>query len=239
MLDTTNPHLKAFPRAEDVFAEPVECYARHLFPLVSIELSAIDPAWSGWIHLLNTVEPEEETVGKATQPFHNYYLRDNWVGFRLDEHDRYELLGDFRYFYLENEIGALPEHYDGHRAESERHYIEQHEGFDEAKERFTQTGEFYSQNFVRFRPNFDASQHKPSPLLARLGGGVGAGNWACDGFPLDDSDQENVRPLTPEGVPFHFIAGVSGYDYCPSGADLILLFFEPQSRVALFTFDWS
>jgi hypothetical protein len=35
------------------------------------------------------------------------------------------------------------------------------------------------------------------------------------------------------------VAEVSGYAYCEEGADSILLFYEPESRTVLFTFDWS
>src|SRR4028119_1410037 len=101
-VSDSQPYLKVYPPDEQVFADPVARYARHVLPLVSIDLSAVDPSWQGWIHLVNTVEPEDEIVGKATHPFHNYYLRENWIGFHLNDEGWYELLGDFRYFYLEN-----------------------------------------------------------------------------------------------------------------------------------------
>jgi hypothetical protein len=238
-IDTLEPFLKVYPAAEQVFAEPVERYARHIFPLVSIDLSTVNPSWSGWIHLVNTVEPEDEIVGKATHPFHNYYLRENWVAFHLTDEDRYELLGDLRYFYLENPPDTLPEAYGGHRQELEEHYARQHAVFAEARARFAEHGVFYSQNKVKY--NRDLSQEKPSTLLTQLGGGVGNGEWTygSDPFPLDESDENNVRPLTPDGTPFHFIAKTSAYDYCEWGADEIYLFFEPESRVALLTFGWS
>jgi hypothetical protein len=71
----------------------------------------------------------------------------------------------------------------------------------------------------------------------QLGGGV-AGN-GVDGFPLDESDRNNVRPLTQEGIPVHLIASVAGRDSCTSGADSILLFYEPNSKIALLTLDWG
>jgi hypothetical protein len=234
------PYLKIYPAAEEVFVEPVERYARHLLPLLSIDLSAVIPNWQGWIHMVNTVEPEDGIVGDGTQDFHSYYLCENLVGFHLNDEGRYELLGDFRYFYLENPPGTLPEYYAGHREELEKHYAEQHTVFAEARTRFAQLGAFYSQNRIRYNPDLDLDKEKPSVLIRQLGGGVGWGNWAS-GFPLglDESDDDNIRPLTPEGVPFHFIASVVGWDYCASGADEILLFYEPESRVALLTFDWS
>ncbi len=240
-IKTIEPYLKVYPPDDQVFAEPVERYARHILPLLSIDLSVINSSWEGWIHLVNTVEPEDEMVGKATQPFHNYYLRENWVGFHLNDQGRYELLGDFRYFQLENPPGTLPEHYPGDRQEMEEHYAKQHAGFAQARERFAQHGVFYSQCRVGYNPNLDYwRQQSPSTLITQLGGAIAAGEWAYGfPFPLDESDEDNVRPLTPEGVPFHFIASVSGWDYCPSGADQIVLFYEPNSRTALVTFGWS
>jgi len=237
-ITTIQPYLRVYPSDEQVFDEPVTRYARHLLPLVSIDLSVVNPSWQGWIHLVNTVEPEDEMVGIATHPFHNYWLRENWIGFHINDEGRYEMLGDFRYFYLENQPGTLPEHYPGHRQELEEHYVVQHTGFAEARTRFAQRGVFYSQNLIRLNPDLDLSREEPSTLITQLGGGVGAGNWAY-GFPLDEGDENNVRPLTPEGIPFHFIASVHGWDYCASGADSILLFYEPDSKMALLTFDWS
>jgi hypothetical protein len=76
------PYLRPFPAAADVFASPVESYARNLTPLLSIDLSVVNAAWRGWIHLVNPFEPYENFIGANTHPFHNYYLRENWLAFR-------------------------------------------------------------------------------------------------------------------------------------------------------------
>ena len=234
---TPQPYLKIYPNPEDVFAEPVERYAKHLFPLLSIDLSVINSDWEGWVHLVDTVEPEDEVVGKSTQPFHNYYLRENWVGFRLNDAGRYELLGDFRYFLLENPPGTLPEGYPGEREEMEAHYQRQHEAMREARARFAEHGVLYSQLYYGDEPR-DYSEEQPCDLVEQIGGGLSEGNWS-DGFPLDESDWKNFRPVMPDGTPFHFIAYASGLEYCGENSTNILLFFEPQSRTALLTFDWT
>jgi hypothetical protein len=159
-IKTIEPYLKVYPTDEQVFTEPVARYARHILPLVSIDLSAVNPSWHGWVHLVNTVEPEDEIVGKATHPFHSYYLRENWVAFHLNDEGLYELLGDFRYFFLENPPGTLPEAYSGHRRELEEHYARQHAVFAENRARFAQQGVL------------------PSTLLTQLGGGVKNGEWS-------------------------------------------------------------
>ena len=231
---TPQPYLKVYPPAHEVFAQPVERYARHLFPLLSIDLSVINADWSGWVHLLDTVEPEDEVVGKSTQPFHSYFLRENWVGFRLNDAGRYELLGDFRYFLLENPPGTLPEYYPGERDEMEKHYAQQHAAMQKSRASFAERGVLCSaQSLGKASWN-----QEPCRLFNQMGGTASHGYWIGD-FPLDDSDEENVRPLMPDGTPFYFIASVTGWDYCDFSADEITLFFEPQSRTALLTFDWT
>ena len=98
------PGIRPFPDAADVFAEPVEKYARHFLPLVSIDLALLDDAWSGPIHLVAPCEPYEGQVGEwGGQEFGNALLKPDWLAFKLNEQGRYELLGDWRYFMLEQD----------------------------------------------------------------------------------------------------------------------------------------
>jgi hypothetical protein len=236
-ITTLQRYLKVYPPDDHVFADPVAQYARHLLPLVSIDLSAVDPSWKGWIHMVNSVEPEDGMLGEDTTAFHNYYLRENWIGFHLNQQGRYELLGDFRYFYLENPPDTLPEAYPGQRQALEEHDAIQHAGLEEARLRFARHGVLYSARQYASKDR-DLTRERPCALVHQLGGGVAGGNWAS-GFPLDTSDEDNIRPLMPDGTRFHFVAQVTGWEYCASGADAILLFYEPESKTALLTFDWS
>ena len=54
-----------------------------------------------------------------------------------------------------------------------------------------------------------------------------------------DKLPNNGIEIAYNGNPFHYIAGVAGYNYCNFGADMILLMYEPVSRIVLFTFDYS
>ncbi|WP_419688031.1 hypothetical protein ACN22W_28545 [Burkholderia theae] len=233
---TPQPGLKVYPPDADVFAEPAAALARHLHPLVSIDLSAVDPSWHGWVHLLSPVEPYDGLVGQSTTAYHNAYLRANWIGFRLDGNSRYTLLGDPRYFYLENPPGERDARY---RQQLEQHYAEQQASIEAARLRFAEHGRLYSAN--RFAPaERDFSREKPCNLVDQLGGTVGWGNWSGTAdFPVDDSDPDDIRPIGPDGARFRFVAGVTGWEYRAMGADWILLFYEPVNRVALLTFDWS
>ena len=98
------PGIRPFPDAADVFAEPVEKYARHFLPLVTIDLALLDDAWSGPIHLVAPCEPYEGQVGEwGGEEFGNALLKPDWLAFKLDEQGKYELLGDWRYFMLEQD----------------------------------------------------------------------------------------------------------------------------------------
>jgi hypothetical protein len=80
-------------------------------------------------------------------------------------------------------------------------------------------------------------------LLHQLGGQPEEGNWfapdsAAYPFPVEHDDA-GIWPLSPAGNRFWYVAEVAGWRYRSSGADSILLFFEPVERLALVTFDWS
>ena len=107
----------------------------------------------------------------------------------------------------------------------------------ELKEQYKVQHETYEQSKVHY-----AEQQLPYSLilLEQLGGGVGDANWTyTSDIPIDASDEENIVPITPEGKRFHFIAEVPTYHYCDNGADNIVLFYEPDSRTAVLTFDWT
>ena len=55
---------------------------------------------------------------------------------------------------------------------------------------------------------------------------------------LDELPDDGIE-IAHNGNPFHYIAGVAVYNYCNFGADMILLMYEPVSRIVLFTFDYS
>ena len=98
------PGIRPFPDAADVFAKPVDQYARHFLPLVTIDLAMLDDAWSGPIHLIAPCEPYEGQVGEwGGEAFGNALLKPDWLAFQLNSEGKYELLGDWRYFMLEQD----------------------------------------------------------------------------------------------------------------------------------------
>lgn len=98
------PGIRPFLDATDVFAEPVDKYARHFLPLVTIDLALLDDGWSGPIHLIAPCEPYDGRVGEwGGEQFGNALLKPDWLAFKLNEQGKYELLGDWRYFMLEQD----------------------------------------------------------------------------------------------------------------------------------------
>ncbi len=225
------PWLIPFPEPAVVFAEPADRYARLLSPLVSIDLAAVRPEWHGWAHLVSPIEPTEGCLGDGTEAHHSYYARANWLGLRLDDDDHYHLLADWRYFQAESDDATVrddPELVDWYRR--------QQDSYDAARALFRRHGRLLDPRHP------DAGSY---PFLAQVGGTAGpGGNWAqFDDFPLrrtDSADGEPAAvPIAENGDLFHFVAAVPGWNYRDSGAGWILMFFEPNSRTALFTFDWS
>ncbi|MCR6474952.1 hypothetical protein NU688_02195 [Variovorax sp. ZS18.2.2] len=243
------PFLHPFPDPVDVFSDPVDRYARHLHPLCTIDLSAVDPAWQGRIHMLSPIEPYEGLIGQSTVAHHGEFLRPNWLAFELKD-DRYTLLGDWRYFEV-NDPDLSPSfrteldirHEDSHLAFAamQAHYAGCHRldimrtGARNVRDPDT-LALLHKRREIR---GFD-SDGDPLPLLAQLGGEAFEGNWSeSSEWPIDRNPAGDPAPLTADGRRFRFIAHVPGYNYCLHGADSILLFYDPQDSIALFTFDWT
>jgi len=218
------PFLKPFPAAEAVFVEPVADYERFLNPLVSIDIAAVDPDLSGWVHLVSPIEPYDGLLGQISEQAWGPYLQPNWIGFRLTPEGRYQLLGDFLFFEAalaesEGEADMLSEHYD-----------QQHKSFAACKIAFQQTGQIC---LVR-----GAGDLKPLAVLSQLGGVAPVCNMTWSDVPgaaFTYSD-EDAAPRTKDGRLYRFIAAVPGWHYRDSGADQILLFYDPVERIALQSF---
>jgi hypothetical protein len=249
-IKTPQPYLTVFPDAKDVFAEPVEKYATLLNPFISIDLSAVNPAWAGKIHLVSPVEPVEGFIGQYTQDFHNDFLKTNWIAFKLNADNKYELMGDFNYF--EHENNHLKELHKEFQKEFDEHYAKNQKGFAEAKENYAKYGALYDKYGGETLAEKQAYYDEPSNLLDQLGGNTGWANWTvdCEDFGvklnaeyyLQYTDTDAVYPIGPNGNRFYFIASVPAWHYITNGhggADAIVLFYEPIERIAWLTFDYT
>lgn len=246
MIEVTQPDyltlpegMLPFPTAEAVFVPDQLDLAHHLHPLFSLDLSQVNPAWSGTVHMLSPLEPAECLVGDLTEGsgHHSELLRTNWIGLKIED-GRYRLCGDPRYFFLHPDNAALPDPHPGARADLEQHYAEQHASF-------ATTVETYKSRGVLARPDFSRGQSLA--FVEQLGGNVdGLANWVeTVEFPMEyvelDNDQgdTHVYPLSPAGNRFYHVASVPGWHYRTAGADAIVMFYEPVEGLVLFTFDYS
>ncbi|MBL3687620.1 hypothetical protein D3248_11740 [Leucobacter zeae] len=238
-LTVVQPFLKPFPATEDVFvAGDLERASRLIDPLVSIDLSAVDPTWSGWIHIVSPIEPLDGYLGEDTEPFHNRHCGLNWIGFRLNESNRYEFLADWRYFLAESDDRAVA----GDTGIDE-HYASERRSFAQVRDAYREHGRLLSMQYAD-RYGMEYVLQYPLAFVETWNEGPGEGNWSGnDALEVvrvpNEEGWDDAYPVTEDGRPFRFIAAVPGWHYRDSGADSILLFFDPVTRVALVTFDWT
>ncbi|MFJ3367348.1 hypothetical protein [Pseudomonas sp. NPDC086251] len=228
-----------FPSVEEVFVADQTELAKHLHPLFSIDISTLNPEWSGVLYMLSPLEPYECFVGELTEwdGYHSDLLKTNWIGFRVEQ-GRYRLCGDPRYFFLHEGNADLADPHPGARADLERHYAEQDIAF-------AATADWFKRSGTLARLDWDANN--PVAFVEQLGGEVdGIANWVeAVEFPMQivelDADRGDsiVYPLSPAGNRFFHVASVPGWHYRTAGADLIVMFYEPIEGLVLFTFDYS
>ena len=87
--------------------------------------------------------------------------------------------------------------------------------------------------------------------MNRLGGENSFSNWTTsiesDEYPKAFDmklDREEGLPddgisITYKGNPFYFIAETASYNWYDGGIDGIIMFYEPLSRIVLYTFDFT
>jgi hypothetical protein len=196
---------------------------------VSIDLSAVDPALAGWIHLVSPIEPYDGYLGDSGEEYWGPFLQSNWIAFRVTPEHRYELLGDFRFFAIENTEGKDRDA----REILEEFYPRQHASFLAHKTAFAATGQL-----CRVWAGEDPV---PCAALSQLGGIAPVANMTWSQIPgaaftYSDSDS---APRTLDGRLYRFIASVPGWHYRDHGADDILLYYDPAERIALQSFVYT
>jgi hypothetical protein len=159
------PGIRPFPDAADVFAEPVEKYARHFLPLVTIDLACSTMPGAGrfisWpLRALRRASRGWGVRSLATR----CSSPTGWLSSSNDA-GKYELLGDWRYFMLEQDradwaeksldwrevrsqhrelvkLGVVPPFELHHEAKyswrdvMELHYATQHAAYEQARRTF-------------------------------------------------------------------------------------------------------
>lgn len=239
---SANPHVRMFPEASEVFAPDSAFLSQHLLPVLSVDLSAVRPEWTGWLPFVHPIEPYEGYIGDGTEAFHNDYAKTNVLCLRFNEQGQYEWLADKRYFCLEHDSLATP-WMNACLPDLQAAAIESAQNLAVTKQRYADHGKFidynrYSHNSV----DVDFNACAEDCVLDQIGGSVGCGNWE---YPLSEHgmleivDEDTTYLIAPNGKRAHFVAAADGYRFNGRGADWILLFYEPESRLAMFTFDWT
>ncbi|MCL2161814.1 MAG: hypothetical protein FWH56_08045 [Betaproteobacteria bacterium] len=168
--------------------------------------------------MLRPVGPYEGYIGDGTEQFHNEFASSNWFALQLTEDNRYRFLGQEGYF---------PPRI---HPDEEKYAAQKKEDYAKARAYFEKHGRLPNDPMYG-----DGEESRPQDWLDDLGGDFWAGNWVTEAppsaFTLIDDEKNDRIELTYQGRPFFPVANAD---------DLTtLLFYEPESRTALFTFDFS
>lgn len=211
-IEELRPGLTPFP--ENVFVEDQPWQADHLWPVLSIDLGILRSELAGTVvHMLQPVGPIDCYIGYSTDEFHNEFTASNWFAQRLTEDNRYRFLGREEYFesYDEEYAAALKKYQAKVRAYANEH------------------GRMAS------FPGYLNGEVDEKNWLDILGGDFWLGNWTTEPPPsafnfVNDKINDRIE-ITYQGKPFFPVA-------CADGLTT-LMFYEPESRTVLFTFDFS
>ena len=223
--------LTPFP--EDIFVGDQSWLPNYLLPLISVDLGILRTDLAGTVlHIVNPTEPYEGIIGEETSNFHNEFCTENWIAFRLTKDNKYIFLGDEDYFL------SAAKHKDIVDTDFLDHIKAIRENYEKAKVKYKEKGEL-----------LPWQNDNPQNFLDRLGGEIWYGNWTNtapvpSAFEMSiDESGENLRndgiSILYKGKEFMYVGEVAGYNYCGEGADSILTFYEPESRIVLFTYDWT
>lgn len=237
------PGLTPFPDAADIFVADQPWLAEHLLSLISIDLGLVRPELAGTVvHMLCPVEPFEGCIGDETEAHHNAFTAPNWFALELTPDNRYRFLGNEGFFQRAPQHGGQFTK-DAYACEHTDEMLASHE---KARAYYAEHGRLASYS------RYGKGEPMEHDYLDSLGGGIWYGNWTGHppippAFQLDEAENagmgdeledDGIR-ITRDGKPFFHVANVAGYNWCATGADSILLFYEPESRTVLFTFDWT
>jgi len=230
------PGMVPFPT--DVFPADQAWLGQHLLPLLNIDLGVLRPELAGQVAtMLCPIEPYEGCIGDNTEAHHNEFTGSNWIAFELSADNQMRFLGNEGYF-----IGDP-----GNDTYAQEHIAQMRESYAKAKSYFQQHGRLAS--YSRYGDGKPIEQ----AWLDTLGGAISDGNWTETAeipaaFEISilpsmhdrdrTADMEDVT-ITRNGNKFFAVADVAGYNWCATGADAIVMLYEPVSRTVLFSYDWT
>lgn len=228
-------YFTPFPDPKAVFSRDVKSHCQYLLPLATIDLSVIDPILKGKVHFIQPIEPWAGVVGEGGDEFFTYYCRENYVGYTYDESGLCQLGTDFGFFELARSSNEqLSKHYENVRM-----------GFEKAHDCYRRNG------WVCYEQDEPAKSREHFELISEIGPPSEGGNWPeTVEFPMhwgtlqiNGEETDHIVPLTEDGRSFLYVGTLSAFcwllpETSALGCDL-LLFYDPVTRTALTTFDWS
>ncbi len=212
-ISELHPGLTPFPQG--VFVDDQPWLADHLWPLLSIDLGILRSELAGTtVHMLQPVGPIEGYIGDGTVQSHNEFAASNWFALQLTEDNRYRFLGQKDYFepYSEDYAARLKK----------------------LQAKVTDYAKAHGR--LATFPKYLNGEADEINWLDILGGDFWAGNWITEAPPpafklVDETEADGGVEISYQGKQFFPVA-------CAMGLT-ILLHYEPESRIALFTFDYS
>ena len=237
---TAQPGFIPFPAATEVFTEQAEQYAEQFIPLASVQLEQFFDNLTGTVHFLL---PTSISVDEQTQQIHqlaqdSYSKHDYWLACQVVD-GRYQM--------------RLPLH--AEYALSQPRFQPLATALQQRRARLLTTGALHHPwAKANEAGHFNADDRVE--LISQLAGHCFFGNWSsCSSLPIkecgsaidEDGDEMPIElPLTEDGRPFVFIGRINTYHYVHHTPDDIclvegdtLLFYDPHSRMALTTFEFS
>jgi len=230
------PGMVPFPT--DVFPADQAWLGQHLLPLLKIDLGVLRPELAGQVAtMLCPIEPYEGCIGDNTEAHHNEFTGSNWIAFELSTDNQMRFLGNEGYF-----IGDP-----GNDKHAQEHIAQMRDSYAKARDYHAAHGRLacYSR--------FGKGEPSERDYLDTLGGQISTGNWVETSpipaaFALEFTpaaydrhapDEAERVLISRDGHRFFAVADVAGYNWCATGADAIVMLYEPVSRTVLFSYDWS
>ena len=240
-IQELNDHLQAFPKAEDIFTKDQQWLKNHFIPLMSIDLVEINPKWAGQkVYILFLLESYGCYIVKNENKYHNEYTAPNWFAFQLTGDNKFDFLGEERFF----ERTAI--HHWDFNSEEERKIQEYREYIREDNLTIEKKEGIFQINYI----NYDGKLFNIR-LFNNLDENMAFHNWSKNfdknicpkKFHMEKekkgkTDETKVN-ISYKGNPFYFITSMSSHNLYGDNIDAIIMFYEPVSRIVLFTFDYS
>ncbi|MBE7325491.1 hypothetical protein IEQ44_12600 [Nocardioides sp. Y6] len=220
-----DPRLQLLPDPATVFVADQPWLGDVLMPVLRVDLSAVDPTWSGSLPIVDPVEPVHDvqgSVGDETEESHDDHACNSWMALRLEPDGRLRFLGRRTYFLHETlrERGELT------GSPVEDHYVR--DALDRAKGqlRLRRTGGKGAQVFT-------------------LGGELYWGNWTVVAPPaayryVEPHDHAGPPGVTTaDGRPFRLVGRTDRWAWNDESVASLLVLFEPETRTVLMAVEFD